>query len=628
MHSDTVSVLKIFESKLRLEVPIFQRQYVWDLEHQWTPLWEDISRKFKERLDVSLDRIDAPPHFLGAMVFDQKQVPTTHVEKRLVIDGQQRLITLQVFLSAYRDFCNEHDATSLADECNSFIFNRGLMQNPDTEKFKVWPTQLDRTDFVNVVTANSAKELRKTYPTVYKRYSRRPEPDPRMVDAYFFFHYQLAEFFLGDGSELPLAHEVPLDSRLDECLRVLKSTLQVVVIDLEQNDDPQIIFETLNSRGEPLLPADLLRNFVFMRAAHQGESQETLYKKYWKKFDDEFWRNEIRQGRNLRPRSDLFLQHYLTSRIGSDIPLKHLYTEYKVWINKSNPFKTVEAEVKTLAEQGDFFKTLISPQSDDLLGNFAKFLITFDISTVYPLLLFLGSSDLSASDWKSVSSILESYIMRRAISGLTTKNYNQIFLGLIRYLQKNSVSVDNIRSFLSGLSGDSGVWPPDDRFYESWTKEKVYRFMPSNRLQYILKRLNDMTISKKTEHVSIDSPLTIEHLMPQYWIDNWPLPDGSKGMTWEELHDSEENDPRAAATRNRDSMVGTIGNLTILTQQLNSAVSNADWAIKKPEILKFSLLPINQELYSLDEWNEREILNRGKRLFEIARKIWKSPSRK
>ena len=100
MRADAVPLLAIFEKKMRLEVPLFQRQYVWNLEHQWQPLWEDISRKFSEFLE---GRKDAPVHFLGAMVLDQKQVPTTHVEKRQVIDGQQRLTTLQIFLAAYRD---------------------------------------------------------------------------------------------------------------------------------------------------------------------------------------------------------------------------------------------------------------------------------------------------------------------------------------------------------------------------------------------------------------------------------------------------------------------------------------------------------------------------------------------
>src|SRR5215203_553852 len=114
MKADATPLLAIFEKKMRLEVPLFQRQYVWSREQQWEPLWEDISRKFTEQLE---GRKDAPVHFLGAMVLDQKQTPTTHVEKRQIIDGQQRLTTIQIFLAAFRDFCRAQNAEELATEC-------------------------------------------------------------------------------------------------------------------------------------------------------------------------------------------------------------------------------------------------------------------------------------------------------------------------------------------------------------------------------------------------------------------------------------------------------------------------------------------------------------------------------
>src|SRR5208282_1463809 len=122
------SLLAIFDAKQRLEVPLFQRQYVWHQEQQWLPLWEDIERKFTEALE---GRTDAPNHFLGAMVLDQKQTPTGHVVVRQIIDGQQRLTTLQIFLAAYRDFCQERDCQALAAECDKFLFNTGMMADPE-----------------------------------------------------------------------------------------------------------------------------------------------------------------------------------------------------------------------------------------------------------------------------------------------------------------------------------------------------------------------------------------------------------------------------------------------------------------------------------------------------------------
>ena len=144
MDANAVSVLDIFEKKHRLEIPLFQRQYVWNEEHQWAPLWEDISRKVSEYL---VGRKDGPVHFLGAMVLDQKQTPTTHVDKRQVINGQQRLTTLQIFLAALRDFCREHNCEGLAQEFEVLTKNAGRMNDPATECYKVWPTQRDREQF-------------------------------------------------------------------------------------------------------------------------------------------------------------------------------------------------------------------------------------------------------------------------------------------------------------------------------------------------------------------------------------------------------------------------------------------------------------------------------------------------
>jgi hypothetical protein len=318
MDVHKASLLSVFDAKQRLEVPLFQRQYVWSEEQQWLPLWEDIERKFTEALE---GRKDAPHHFLGAMVLDQKQTPTGHVVVRQVIDGQQRLTTLQIFLSAYRDFCRSQECTALATECEKFLVNTGMMANQEVDKFKVWPTQLDRPQFTDVVSAGSREEIVKRHPLRRRPYARKDDPRPRMIEAYLFFFDRLKEFFLGEDNLEPLAAEIPLCHRADECFQTLRSALMVVVIDLQKDDDPQVIFETLNARGEPLLPADLLRNYIFLRASREDLDVEAVYLKYWSRFDEEFWRQEVKQGRLNRPRSDLFMQHFLASRQGQDIPI-------------------------------------------------------------------------------------------------------------------------------------------------------------------------------------------------------------------------------------------------------------------------------------------------------------------
>jgi uncharacterized protein with ParB-like and HNH nuclease domain len=572
MDSHAVPVLAIFEKKLCLEVPLFQRQYVWSQAQQWEPLWEDLVRKFVEYLD---GRTDTPVHFLGAMVLDQKQTPTTHVERRQVIDGQQRLATLQIFLAAFRDLCREAKCEELANECDSFILNKGMMANPTVEKFKVWPTQVDRAQFSDVIASGSRAALEKKHPLTRRPYARKYNPRPRMVEAYLFFYSQLSEFFIGTALEPAYVADQPLATRLEESLKALKSALKVVVIDLDRDDDAQVIFETLNARGEPLLPADLLRNYIFLRAARLGEPQEELYNEYWKRFDDAFWRHEVRQGRLTRPRSDLFMQHFLASRQTIDIPVKHLFVEYKFWIQKERPFATVRDELATLARQGEDFRRILEPKKDDVVFPLVSFLERFDISTAYPLLLHFFDIGLSDEQWQVISRILESYLLRRAVCNLTNKNYNRIFLVLTRLLRRDGTSPEAVLKYFMNLSGDSTMWPRNDAFQAAWKSQHAYLALQNLKIVHILRRLNDSYLTNMNERIDINSPLTVEHLLPQNWLEHWPLADGSKGFTQQELWAVQADDPRAKTTNLRNSLLQTMGNLTILTQPLNSSISNS-----------------------------------------------------
>ncbi|MCA0851356.1 DUF262 domain-containing protein [Salipiger thiooxidans] len=611
-------VLSVFDAKQRLEVPLFQRQYVWDEEHQWLPLWEDVSRKFT---DVLEGHQNAPKHFLGAMVLDQKQTPTGHVVVRQVIDGQQRLTTLQIFLCAYRDFCRDQDCDDLAKECDKFIFNTGMMANPEVDKYKVWPTQLDRSQFQDIIDSGSRDEVLKRHPLRRRPYARKPEPRPRMIEAYLFFFERLKGYFIGSDEEQPVAGGSSMGERLDECFQALRSVLMVVVIDLEKDDDPQVIFETLNARGAPLLPADLLRNDIFFRANREGLDIEEAYKKYWSAFDDEFWRKEVKQGRLTRPRSDLFMQHFLASRQGRDIPIKHLFTEYRHWRQTEEPFSSVEEELRVLSEQGKDFRRILAPDADDVLYRLSKFLEAFDVRTAYPLLLaFMQTAD--DDELENVSDILESYLLRRASCDLETKNYNKVFLGLTRSLRRDGLTANNLRAKLLELTGDTSFWPDNSKMTEYWLHEPLYGPLNSPKLVYLLSRLNDTFMSAKSEALSIGGKITVEHIMPQSWVKNWLLPDGTEGVEWWQLNSLAEDDPKAEQVRRRNRAVQTIGNLTILTVSLNPSVSNKAWDEKRPELMKHSLLPINQNLANKESWSEVDIRERGQDLLNRALKIW------
>lgn len=623
MKADASSLLAIFEKKMRLEVPLFQRQYVWKREQQWEPLWEDIQRKFTEYLD---GRKDAPVHFLGAMVLDLKMTPTTHVERRQVIDGQQRLTTLQIFLSAFRDFCAEQGCDELAKECEGFTRNRGMMNDAQVECFKVWPTQLDREQFKDVIECGSRAKLEEKHPLVRRKYARKPEPRPRMIEAYVFFHDQLASFFLGTNGELPLGGETELSARLEECFQALKNAFKVVIIDLDPGDDAQVIFETLNARGEPLLPADLLRNFIFLRAARQDENQETLYDNYWRRFDDSFWRQEILQGRNKRPRSDLFMQHFLSSRQCVDIPVKHLFVEYKHWIEKEQPFTSVKNELETIARQGDQFRDLLEPKPDSAFYSLLGMMEAFEIGTTFPFLLATLDRHQSDEEFKGIADVLESYLLRRAVCGMGTKNYNRIFLQLTKQFKERNLSPQELEKHLVGLKGESTEWPNDNVFETAWLESHAYRTMSNPRIVWILSRISDAMRTAKHERIEVRSLLTVEHLMPQSWMANYLLASGEKGLGEPELWNLEPNDPQREPSQLRHKLVQTMGNLTLVTQSLNSSVSNSAWKNKLPALLKSSLLPINSSLAGREKWDDQAITERGKETFALARRLWPRPT--
>lgn len=612
-------LLSVFDPKQRLEVPLFQRQYVWEEERQWQPLWEDIERKFAEAIEGN---VDTPKHFLGAMVLDQKQTPTGHVLVRQVIDGQQRLTTFQIFLAAFRDFCRSQTCDDIADECNKFIINTGMMANKNVDKFKVWPTQLDRTQFIDVIDAGSRDEVLKRHPDRRKPYARKIDPKPRMVEAYLFFYEQIREFFCGTENEPILSIEQSIHDRANECFQALRNTLMVVVIDLQADDDPQVIFETLNARGEPLLPADLLKNYIFLRAGRQGINTEEAYSVYWARFDEEFWREEIKQGRLVRPRSDLFMQHFLASQQGRDIPIKHLYVEYRHWITRHNPFPTIQDELATLAKQGDAYRRIITPELNSPLASLCAFLDAYDISTVYPLLLAISENDPSDDQWREVSSLLESYLMRRAICNLTAKGYNRIFLNIIRSLRRDGFNVERLRGLLLASDAESAEWPDDATFREAWLHKPLYGTLNNPKLVHIYARLNQTFISNKTEIIKFIEKPSIEHIMPQTWVPNWPLLDGSPGVQWDDLQTADPAEPSAAASRNRNTIVHTLGNMTLLSVALNSAQSNLSWDLKRVEMGNHSILPINNEVLTKPVWDEVTIAARAKALFDRAVIIW------
>jgi len=493
------------------------------------------------------------------------------------------------------------------------------MEDEEVERYKLWPTNLDRKQFSDVVDSGSKEELNRRHPVVRRKYQRKPDPRPKMIECYLYFYDKIATFMKSEE------YAQSLPERVKSMHDALRGALQVVTVELESDDDPQVIFETLNARGEPLLPSDLLRNFIFLRASQQNESQEELYEEFWVRFDDEFWRAQEKQGRLLRPHSDIFLQHYLTLQRKLETLISHLYSEYKDWIKGARPFPTVRAELANLSKHRINFRELVQPSPNTPIGRFSEFLRIFDLSTVYPLVLGMMGADRGHDELAGMLEDLESYIFRRAVCDLGTKNYNRFFLTALNKLANSQFNRTNLRAALVEQKGDSVVWPDNARFKQAWLNQPVYRSMGTGRVQYALREIERRLHQPRAERIEILSDLSVEHVLPEEWIEQWLLPNGNRGVTLFEMFDKSQSAEDVEATERRDRAKHAFGNLTLLTQPLNSSVSNSAFEIKKPEILKNSALALNRYFHDQQNWDETCITVRGEALFTHALEKWPYP---
>lgn len=610
MQSFTRSIFDLFNSKRRYLVPLFQRPYVWGQEKQWEPLWDDIRAK----TEAHLDGHEVDPHFLGAIVLSQAPTFGDQILTHDVIDGQQRLTTFQLLLAAFRDFARAHGDELRAEEVKACTRNEGLVGSEE-ERFKVWPTNADQEQFQQVLSAGSREKLESHYPPVYKR--KKLQLRPRMVEAYIYF-YQAMESFVAERPE-------EASQIIRGLYQAMQKSLQLVSIELEGKDDPQVIFETLNARGEALLPSDLLRNFIFLRATRTGQSARDLYDSYWLEFDTKaaedgdptigFWKKDERQGRLTRPRLDLFIQHFLALKTRHEVNAGKLYQSYREWIREKKPYATVEDELKDLIRYARVFERFFLPDTNTRLGLFAARLRALDTSTVYPLLLHLiADSGAVPEELAGIATDLESFIVRRMVCGYTVKAYNILFLQLLRaVLEHGTVTRAGFQGLLLAQTGPAGVWPTDVEFKRAWLNEPIYKSVkPATRLAMVLRAIEEVAVNSKREEIVIKGELTVEHVMPQSWETNWPLPAGTA--------DEEE------AAVNRDRLLHTFGNLTLITQELNSSVSNAAYSVRRPEITKQSALQLNAYFQEVSEWDEAAIVKRGEHLFETALKLWPYPA--
>jgi hypothetical protein len=600
MRADKRSVGTIFDRTIRIVAPLFQRPYVWSEEKNWVPLWEAITDVAERQLGGGQTR----PHFLGAIVLDQIRTPVGEIETRLVIDGQQRMTTLQVAMAAIRDVCRTAGAENYYQAWRKLTQNDIPLSDDPDELFKVWPTNVDREHFRRVMTAGSAEVIRAAYAAP----DLASAAGHLVPNAYQFFYRKAAEW-LGpsDGEDFL--------QRLRALHRAIRDEMHLVAIDLDPEDDAQLIFETLNALGAPLLPADLVKNFLFHAAHAEGQKVEQLYGQYWEPLDAEhaFWRQPVRQGRLNRPRIDLFLQHYLTLSTRQDIVATHLFAEFRDFA-ASRPDLSTTDHLQRIRTYSNIYKQFERFPHGTREGEFFYRLDHLDTTTVLPLLLDvfhqLGSGD-SQDQLLQVLTDLESFLVRRAICNLSPKNYNRIFLDLLQQAADDGgMSAEGVRRFLMRGEAETNRWPDDEEFRNGWMSFPLFTMLVRKRLRMILEAVEEGLHTDFSEQLLVSRNLTIEHLMPRSWQAHWPLPD--------------DVDPEEM-TRVRERLIHTIGNLTLVTRKLNPSLSNSAWEKKQPAILQHGVLALNRKLQKYPLWDEGTIEARGALLFEVARRIWPHP---
>ncbi len=595
MEAGTLSLKKIFGQDRRHVVPLFQRPYVWKRDDQWAPLWDDV-RGLAERLVAGSE---VRPHFLGAVVLDFAEYKYGDIETRIVIDGQQRLTTIQLMLEAFADIAVETGLDKVGRSLVKLTRNDEPMTDDPDSVYKVWPTNQDRECFRRVMDRRSPAEVLKDFNVA----SGATETGQSIADCYLFFHRQVEEWLGSDGHR---------ERRAEALLESLRELVRMVVIELGEKDDAQLIFETLNARGTPLGPADLVKNYLFHVAQIEGVEQglQGLYDKYWKPFEQEgeYWRRLVGRGHASRERLDTFLAHYLTLKERDVVPLAHLYSAFKAYATKRPELKS-EDHLKELSHYARVFRGFDWCELGTDEQVFFERLGLLDITTVTPFLLELFARYRDDRDrLRRMLRDLESFLVRRTICKLSTRTYGRLFAELTRVFDSGDAETE-LRAALLASEGEIGRWPDDEEFRQAWVTGELTRSQTQAKVRMFLEAIERQQHTVFTGKVIFQEKLTIEHILPRAWRSGgWPLPDSGDADA-------------------RDHLLHTIGNLTLLSGKLNPKVSNGPWESKRKAMGRHAKLIMNRDLTLHEEWNEGTIRARSAQLFKEAVNIWPHPGK-
>lgn len=558
MKATEVNYLKFLEGTKQFVVPIYQRTYSWTTK-ECNQLWKDI-------VNVA-EKDEIPAHFIGSIVYIEKGIyQVASVSQLLVIDGQQRLTTLSLLLSAVADAIEKDD--SIGGMTNSKIKNYYLFNSEETDDlfFKLRLTRSDKETFWNLLINNDLP----------------PQHSFRIQENYQFFTDKIAKSTIS----------------LEDLIKGLRK-LVIVDISLDRDhDNPQLIFESLNSTGLDLSQADLIRNYILMGL--EPEEQKYLYESYWYMMEQDFGQA------NYTKHFDRFMRDYLTlkSSAGTIPTLALVYEAFKGYSNQNGvPIEEIVKDIHHYSKH--FTKLMLQKEDDPIIRTVLHDIDTLKYDVPYPFLMEVfedyENDLLDKSELIEILLLVESYLFRRAICGIPTNSMNKTFATFSKSILDKENYLESIKAkFL--LLDSYRRFPNDEEFKQAFLTKDVYNFRPRN---YLLRKLENY---KRKELVQVDD-YTIEHILPQ-----------NENLSDEWKRDLGENWQSVQAT-----YLHTLGNLTLTGY--NSELSDRPFLEKRNMVGGFVDSPIrlNRNLADLHIWNKDAILDRTEDLAKKASEIWIMP---
>ncbi|WP_434671800.1 GmrSD restriction endonuclease domain-containing protein [Helicobacter pylori] len=533
--------------KNQLVIPIYQRLYSWEKE-QCKQLWDDIIKIGGN------DKMDG--HFIGSILYVLNRI--THSNNALlIIDGQQRLTTITLLLTALRNHLS--DKVKRKEIENHYLINS---DKDGDKKFRLILSESDKDTLLYLIDKDRRKPS---------------EPSSKIVE-----NFKLFEEWISQDT-----------NKLETIFKGLEK-LMVVEISLERGkDNPQLIFESMNSTGKDLTQTDLIRNYILMGL--EPEKQEIFYKKYWRAMEEDFKQDETLFNQ--------FVRHYLT--IKTKIPnINKVYVALKDYRQKERI--GIEDLLKDLQKYcGYFCRIVFKKEADKGLNNALGFLVDLEMDVVYPLLLELYSdySDgvLSKQDFIPIIALTESYLVRRAVCGLGTNSLNKVFPSFTKHIQKDEY-FKSLKAHFGYLTNNQR-FPNNDEFKNLFITIDFYKKF-KKKTKCFLERLENFD----TEEPVDTEKCTIEHIMPQTLEDEWKR---DLGENFQEIH---------------NKYLHTIGNLTLTGY--NQKYGNKSFQEKQgmEKGFKDSPLRLNQSLRDLEPFGEEKIKKRANDLADLALKIWTYPN--